>query len=93
VAAQNIRFRRSLTLFQRFAFESRVLGWDDKAFVLEQRFVRGGELVANAVVRVRFLGRKGQRIAPLDVVALVGLREQSPPLPEAVARWNSEQAA
>ena len=92
VAAQTIRFRRSLTLWQRFVVESRVLGWDDKAFLLEQRFVRGGDVVASAVVRARFLGRGGERIAPHEVVALVGVDGESPPLPEAVAGWNREQS-
>ena len=93
VAAQTIRFRRSLTLFQRFAVESRVLGWDDKAFLVEQLFVRNAEVVASAVVRARFLGRGGERIASRDILNLVGLDQASPPLPDVVARWNSEQAA
>jgi acyl-CoA thioesterase FadM len=93
VAAQTIRFRRSLTLFQRFTVESRVLGWDDRAFLVEQLFVRDREPVASAVVRARFLGRKGERISPQDVLALVGLHAASPPLPVPVARWSAEQAA
>ena len=93
VAAQTIRFRRSLTLFQRFTVESRVLGWDDRAFLVEQVFMRDRELVAHAVVRARFLGTKGERISPRDVLALVGLGEPSPPLPATVARWNDEQAS
>ncbi|HLQ13736.1 MAG TPA: acyl-CoA thioesterase [Steroidobacteraceae bacterium] len=92
VVAQTIRFRRSLTLFQAFAIETRVLGWDEKAFVLEQRFGRGSELVANAVVRARFLSRAGDRISPRDVLALAGITAPSPALPVEVARWNADQA-
>jgi acyl-CoA thioesterase FadM len=51
VVAETIQFRRSLNLFQRFEIETRVLGWDDKAIVLEQQFIRGGESVAHALVR------------------------------------------
>jgi acyl-CoA thioesterase FadM len=40
---QTIRFRRSLTLGQRFAIETRVLGWDDRAVVLGQDFLVPGE--------------------------------------------------
>jgi len=92
VVAQTIRFRRSLTLFQAFTIETRVLGWDEKAFVLEQRFGRGTELVANAVVRARFLSRAGDRISPRDVLALAGETGPSPVLPAEVARWNADQA-
>jgi len=93
VAAHTVRFRRSLTLLQRFTVESRVLGWDDRAFLVEQVFMRGGERVAMAVVRARFLGRGGERVAPQEVLALVGLDAPSPPLPGPVARWNAAQAA
>lgn len=92
VVAQTIRFRRSLTLFQSFTIETRVLGWDEKAFVLEQRFERGTELVANAVVRARFLARAGDRISPRDVLALAGESSASPVLSAEVARWNADQA-
>lgn len=92
VAAQTMRFRRSLTVLQRFDVETRVLGWDDRAFLVEQVFVRDRELIATAVVRARFLGTKGERISPQDVLALVGLDTPSPALPDAVVRWNTEQA-
>jgi YbgC/YbaW family acyl-CoA thioester hydrolase len=93
VVAQTIRFRRSLTLFQAFTIETRVLGWDEKAFVLEQRFERGAEPVANALVRARFLATGGERISPQDVLALVGESSSSPALADEVARWNAEQAS
>jgi acyl-CoA thioesterase FadM len=41
VASETIRFRRSLKLFQAFTVETAVLGWDDKAFVVQQRFQSG----------------------------------------------------
>src|SRR4051812_12217422 len=41
VVAETMQFRRSLNLFERFEIETRVLGWDDKAIVLEQQFWRG----------------------------------------------------
>jgi YbgC/YbaW family acyl-CoA thioester hydrolase len=93
VVAQTIRFRRSLTLLQAFTIETRVLGWDEKAFVLEQRFERGSELVANALVRARFLSSAGDKIMPRDVLALAGESGPAPALPNAVARWNADQTA
>ena len=42
VASETITFRKSLSLWQRFTIESRILGFDDKAVYVEQRFVRPG---------------------------------------------------
>jgi acyl-CoA thioesterase FadM len=90
VTAESIRFRRPLTLFQRFQVETRVLGWDDRSFYIEQRFLRGDDVVAAALVAGRFLGPDGS-VAPADVVALAGLEPVSPPLPEWAARLAAAQ--
>lgn len=37
------KFRKDLKLFQRYDLQSRLLGWDDKWFFMEQRFVRGDD--------------------------------------------------
>lgn len=92
VAAETIRFRRSLQLFQPFEVETRVLGWDDKAFVLQHRFLRGDELVAEAVVRSRFLKRKGGTVSTQEVLELLGRAGPPPELPAWIAAWNSENA-
>src|SRR5687768_11216133 len=70
VVAETIQFRRSLTLFEKFWIETRVLGWDEKAFVLEQRFVRGSEPIAAALVRARFLARGGGPVMPEEVLTV-----------------------
>jgi acyl-CoA thioesterase FadM len=90
VTAESIRFRRSLTLFQRFHIETRVHGWDEKSFVIEQRFTRGDDTVAIALVAGRFLGPQGS-VPPADVLALGGLDPASPPLPEWAARLAGAQ--
>ncbi len=70
IAAETMRFRRSLQLFQRFDVQTRVIGKDDKAFLLEQLFLRRpdtkkeAEIMAEAVIRVRFLRRSGGTVAP-----------------------------
>ncbi len=85
-----IRFRRSLPPFARYELQSRVIGWDDKWFVFEQRFVRRGELCAIAHVRAVFRGR-GRTIPPAEVLAAAGLDATSPPLPAFVARWGAAE--
>jgi len=93
VVAETITFRRSLRLGQRFAVETQVLGWDEKAFVLQQRFLRGDEVVAGAVVRARFLARAGGSVAPERVLGLVDGLPEPPGLPEWVVRWGRDGAA
>jgi acyl-CoA thioesterase FadM len=92
VAAETIRFRRSLQLFQAFDVETRVLGWDDKAFIIQHRFLRGEELVAEAVIRSRFLKRKGGTVSSAELLELVGKDEPSPELPAWIDAWNRENA-
>lgn len=93
VVAQSIRYRRSLKLFERFVIETRVLGWDDKAFLAEQRFERGSEVVAYALVRARFLAKGGQAVAPAQVLALAGHVAEPPAVPDYAARWNADHSA
>jgi acyl-CoA thioesterase FadM len=90
VAAETMRFRRSLKLFERFDIETRVLGWDDKAFLFEHRFVRRGEVVAEAVVRVRVLKRAGGSVSSTEVLALAEKSGPSPSLPDWIDTWNAE---
>ena len=40
VVAETIRFRKSLELFDVFTIETKIVGWDEKAFLLEQKFFR-----------------------------------------------------
>jgi len=93
VQAQTIRYRRSLRLFERFDVETRVVGWDEQAFLLTHAFLRRDELVAEAVVRVRFLQRGVAKPTSAEVLELLGLPGASPALPEFVAAWNAQQRA
>jgi acyl-CoA thioesterase FadM len=88
VAAETIRFRRSLQLFDRFEVETRVIGWDEQAFVLRHEFLRRGELVAEAVIRSRFLKRGGGKASSAEILELLGETGPSPVLPEFIASWN-----
>ncbi len=88
VAAETIRFRRSLQLFDKFEVETRVIGWDEQAFLLAHQFLRRGEVVAEAVIRSRFLKRGGGKATSTEVLESLGASGPSPALPEFVASWN-----
>lgn len=88
VAASTMKYRRSLRPFERFEITTRIIGWDERMFYLEQVFTREGKLYARGIVASRFLDRKGNRISALDVVRdAMGENLASPELPEDVAAW------
>jgi YbgC/YbaW family acyl-CoA thioester hydrolase len=87
VLAQTIQYRRSLTLFQRFEIVTRVLAWDDKAILIEQQFVRRGEVVATALVRALFLSKNG-KVPISELLVLVGNPTMPDTVPEYARSWN-----
>ncbi|GAA1866710.1 hypothetical protein GCM10009751_26100 [Myceligenerans crystallogenes] len=94
VAASTMKYRRSLQLFERFEITTRVIGWDERCFYMEQVFLRRGKLCARGIIAARFLHRKtGERIAPPAVIAALAASEgltttpESPRLPDDVAAW------
>ncbi|XP_070605396.1 protein THEM6-like [Erythrolamprus reginae] len=53
LAASCCRFRRSLRLLEHFTIRTRIRGWDQRAFYLEQRFVSARDGFVCAVLLVR----------------------------------------
>ncbi len=72
IAAETIRFRRPLWLFQRFDVVTQVIGRDDKAVLVGQVFVRRGgqkEVMTEAVIRIRFLRKRRRHRRPGGISA------------------------
>ncbi len=92
VVSQMIRYRKSLQLWDRFEVQTRVLGWDDQAFLLSQKFYRGETAIAEAVVRARFLKKVGGSVRAAEILALGGVNQSSPPIPAWVTDWNIKQS-
>lgn len=90
VGSATLRFKRSLAPFQRYHLHTRIVGWDDKWFFLEQRFVRRGELVAIGFIKALFRARAGN-VAPGEILAAVGFEGASPPLPTGVTDWQQAE--
>lgn len=87
IGAANVRFRRPLAPFQRFELVSRVLCWDDKYFFIEHRVETARGTAAMAVVQGAFVAR-GTVVPPAEVLAVLGERRDSPPMPDFVAAWR-----
>ena len=94
VAGETIQFRKSLQIAQAYDIQTRVVGWDDRAFFVEQRFMRQGEVWASALVRLRALDKKNRAVTT-DVVLpiLDAAHVKSPPLPAWVDSWMQAQGA
>lgn len=87
VHSATIRFRKALDAFQEYELRTRVVGWDERGFYLEQRFVRHGTTYAVALVKGVFLGPDG-RVRPADLAREMGTEPVSPPLPAEVRAWQ-----
>ena len=88
VVAENITFRKSLQLWQKFDLETKLIGWTDEAFYFEQRFVVGEEIYARAIVRIRFLKKSRGILTPTEVLEATPWHGPVPVLPEWVANWS-----
>lgn len=53
VGASTIRYRRSLAFREAFEIRTKIVGWDEKAFYLEQRFVSKKDGFVSAVMLCR----------------------------------------
>ncbi len=76
-AAVQLSFFRPLNLWQSYRLETRLLGWDDRWFIFEQRFMREGKCCCRAYVKTQI--RKGRNLVlPEDVMEQIGQPMKSP---------------
>ncbi len=83
VATAIIDYRRPLLLFQSYELRTKVLGWDDRWFYLEQQFVRGAAVAARATLKTMIRSAAGV-VLPADALRAIGFYATSPELPEAI---------
>ncbi|CAG7595335.1 thioesterase family protein [Leucobacter soli] len=92
VVGQTISYRKSLNPWQRFWIESRILGFDDQAVYVEQRFVRPDaqrrpEVHARAIVRARILRRTGGVVRVDELIEKVGADRSDFHVPDEILAW------
>lgn len=86
--AVNIRYKQSLLPFQRYRLHTKVIGWDEKWFYIEQRFERKNRTIAVGLVKALFRGPH-RNITPEATLKLIGVNIDPPKMPEKVLRWLS----
>jgi len=87
VGAATMRYSRSLSLLQRYTLHTRIVGWDDKWFLIEQRFMHNGQPIAIGQVRGLLRGRNGN-VKTRTVLETLGQDPVSPSLPDAFRTWQ-----
>lgn len=91
VGAVNIRYKVSLLPFQRYRLRTKVIGWDEKWFYIEQRFERGNRTVAVALVKALFRGDH-RNIPPEETLRLIRVNIDPPVMPDKIKKWLSMEA-
>jgi YbgC/YbaW family acyl-CoA thioester hydrolase len=87
VTAQTISYRKSLELGERFDIETRIVGYDERAVYIEQRFVRAGEITATAYIAGRFLRQRGGVVSTAELGEIVGVDVTAHPIPAWMTAW------
>lgn len=93
VAGELIQFKKPLRLFDTFNVETRVLGWDSKAFAVQHRFSRAQDVIAMAVVWTCFLERSGGTANSRDVLLAAGYEGPDRDPPDWVKQWSQLRKA
>jgi acyl-CoA thioesterase FadM len=97
LSSASMRYRLPLLPFQKYSLTTRIVCWDDKWAFMEHRFIiRGGRkhgaVAAIGLVKGGFYNKKTRStISTNDVMAALGINEQSPPLPDYMARWQESE--
>lgn len=89
VTHQTISYRKSLELGDRFTIETRIIGYDERAVYMEQRFVRRGEVTARAYVAGRFLRDAGGVVPMTELGRLTGVDTTAHPVPSWISEWTA----
>ena len=92
VANATISYRKSLDLGARYQLQTRMVGIDDRAVFMEQRFVVDGDIHARLFLRGRFLKRSGGIVSVEEIAAATGIEPGALPVPAWLDRWTTDVA-
>lgn len=90
VAGSSIRYRRRVTMFDRFEMRSRLIGWDSRFLYLEQSMWRGDICLSHVLIRSAIVDANG--IVTTDrFLNAYGETLEAPQLPEWVQSWIASE--
>ena len=86
-----VRYRKRVKVFQRVETHSRLVGWDDRFFYLEQSMWKtDGSCANHAVYRVAVTDAKGI-LAPARAAEILAIDPTSPQLPQWIEAWSTAE--
>lgn len=91
VAGVSVRYRRRVRAFDRFTMLSRLIGWDERFFYMEQSVWRRGECLNHMLLRAAVTSAAGM-VPPSRVAAAMGHDGPAPMLPGWVGAWIAAEA-
>jgi acyl-CoA thioesterase FadM len=91
-ASVTVTYRRSLTPWQKYVIETKVIGFDDKAMYVEHRVVRDNEVYVVAVMRARLVKSSGGTVSIAEIGEFAGFDPATMPIPEWMAAWAKDVA-
>jgi len=96
VQAEQIAFRRSVTLWSAFSIETRCIGLDERSVWFEQRVVADGEVHVRAYMCTRLRGKDGVPVTNEEIRSVLAQQGHDmaaePTLPEWLHEWRSAVA-
>lgn len=91
VAGSSIRYRARITGLQTFDIRTRLIGWDDRFFYLEQAMWRGDTCCNHALLRTG-VTEKGRLVASTRVADAMNVTDAAPTLPDWADAWADADA-
>lgn len=82
VGTTKIDYRRPLKVFERYDLTTRVIGWDERWFFMEQQFIAQNKVMASAILKVMLRSSEGL-VTPLQAMEAIRFTGSSPELPAA----------
>ncbi len=86
LGAVQMTFLRPLKPFKKFQLITQIEYWDEKWFVMKQKFVIHDKLIAVGRIRGQMRGPNGL-VKPEEILALVDSKEPSPQLNDELKKW------
>ncbi|XP_064636131.1 protein THEM6-like [Lineus longissimus] len=85
LGASTIRYRKSINFLCLYQVRTKIVCWDEKAFYLEQTFIRPSDKFVYAIALIK---QSVIKVPPKDVVqAIQGVETESPDFPEEIKKW------
>lgn len=99
LSSASMRYRLPLLPFQKYRLTTRIAAWDDKWAYMEHRFIivggrKDGAVAAVGLVKGGFFSKQARAtVSTAAVMKALGIEEDSPALPDYIARWQEAEDA